>query len=60
MRDVFTMGARPVISQLIHFGCNHFKTKSLLNEFQASEVVEYRIPTVAGETKLTKLITKIF
>ena len=56
LRDVFTMGARPVaLLNSIHFGSpNHFKTKSLLNGV-VSGIGGYGncigIPTVAGETK---------
>ena len=56
LRDVFTMGARPIaILNSIHFGSpNHFKTKSLLNGV-VSGIGGYGncigIPTVAGETK---------
>jgi phosphoribosylformylglycinamidine synthase II len=56
LRDVFTMGARPIaLLNSIHFGStNHFKTKSLLNGVVAG-IGGYGncigIPTVAGETK---------
>ncbi len=56
LRDVFTMGARPVaLLNSIHFGSpDHFKTKSLLNGV-VSGIGGYGncigIPTVAGETK---------
>ena len=56
LRDVFTMGARPIaLLNSIHFGStNHFKTKSLLNGV-VSGIGGYGncigIPTVAGETK---------
>ncbi|OUV60457.1 MAG: phosphoribosylformylglycinamidine synthase II [Candidatus Pelagibacter sp. TMED128] len=56
LRDVFTMGARPIaLLNSIHFGCpEHFKTKSLLNGV-VSGIGGYGncigIPTVAGETK---------
>ena len=56
LRDVFTMGARPIaLLNSIHFGSpDHFKTKSLLNGV-VSGISGYGnsigIPTVAGETK---------
>ncbi len=56
LRDVFTMGARPIaLLNSIHFGSpSHFKTKSLLNGV-VSGIGGYGncigIPTVAGETK---------
>ena len=56
LRDVFTMGARPIaLLNSIHFGSpNHFKTKTLLNGV-VSGIGGYGncigIPTVAGETK---------
>tara|TARA_B100001057_G_scaffold308392_1_gene308504 strand:+ start:2293 stop:4473 length:2181 start_codon:yes stop_codon:yes gene_type:complete len=56
LRDVFTMGARPIaLLNSIHFGePEHFKTKSLLNGV-VSGIGGYGncigIPTVAGETK---------
>ena len=56
LRDVFTMGARPIaLLNSIHFGSpNHFKTKSLLNGV-VSGIGGYGncigIPTVAGEIK---------
>ena len=56
LRDVFTMGARPIaLLNSIHFGePNHYKTKSLLNGV-VSGIGGYGncigIPTVAGETK---------
>ena len=56
MRDVFTMGARPIaLLNSIHFGSpSHPKTKSLLNGV-VSGIGGYGncigIPTVAGETK---------
>ena len=56
MRDVFTMGARPIaLLNSIHFGSpDHYKTKSLLNGV-VSGIGGYGncigIPTVAGETK---------
>ena len=56
LRDVFTMGARPIaLLNSIHFGSpKHFKTKSLLNGV-VSGIGGYGncigIPTVAGETK---------
>ena len=56
LRDVFTMGARPIaLLNSIHFGSpTHFKTKSLLNGV-VSGIGGYGncigIPTVAGETK---------
>ncbi len=59
LRDVFTMGARPIaLLNSIHFGSpNHFKTKSLLNGV-VSGIGGYGncigIPTVAGETKFNE------
>ena len=59
LRDVFTMGARPIaLLNSIHFGSpNHPKTKSLLNGV-VSGIGGYGncigIPTVAGETKFNK------
>jgi phosphoribosylformylglycinamidine synthase subunit PurL len=56
LRDVFTMGARPIaLLNSIHFGSpDHKKTKSLLNGV-VSGISSYGncmgIPTVAGETK---------
>jgi phosphoribosylformylglycinamidine synthase II len=56
LRDVFTMGARPIaLLNSIHFGApEHFKTKSLLNGV-VSGIAGYGncigIPTVGGETK---------
>ena len=56
LRDVFTMGARPIaLLNSIHFGSpSHVKTKSLLNGV-VSGIGGYGncigIPTVAGETK---------
>ena len=56
LRDVFTMGARPIaLLNSIHFGApEHPKTKSLLNGV-VSGIGGYGncigIPTVAGETK---------
>ena len=56
LRDVFTMGARPIaLLNSIHFGApEHFKTKSLLNGV-VSGIGGYGncigIPTVGGETK---------
>ena len=56
LRDVFTMGARPIaLLNSIHFGSpDHFKTKSLLNGV-VSGIGGYGncigIPTIAGETK---------
>ncbi len=56
LRDVFTMGARPIaLLNSIHFGSpDHVKTKSLLNGV-VSGIGGYGncigIPTVAGETK---------
>ena len=56
LRDVFTMGARPIaLLNSIHFGSpNHPKTKTLLNGV-VSGIGEYGncigVPTVAGETK---------
>ena len=59
LRDVFTMGARPIaLLNSIHFGSpTHFKTKSLLNGV-VSGIGGYGncigIPTVAGETKFNE------
>ncbi len=59
LRDVFTMGARPIaLLNSIHFGSpDHFKTKSLLDGV-VSGIGGYGncigIPTVAGETKFNK------
>ena len=59
LRDVFTMGARPIaLLNSIHFGSpDHFKTRSLLNGV-VSGIGGYGncigIPTVAGETKFNK------
>ncbi len=59
LRDVFTMGARPIaLLNSIHFGSpKHFKTRSLLNGV-VSGIGGYGncigIPTVAGETKFNK------
>ena len=59
LRDVFTMGARPIaLLNSIHFGSpNHIKTKSLLNGV-VSGIGGYGncigIPTVAGETKFNE------
>ncbi len=59
LRDVFTMGARPIaLLNSIHFGSpKHFKTKSLLNGV-VSGIGGYGncigIPTVAGETKFNE------
>ncbi|RPH02507.1 MAG: phosphoribosylformylglycinamidine synthase subunit PurL [Candidatus Pelagibacter sp. TMED153] len=56
LRDVFTMGARPIaLLNSIHFGSpEHFKTKNLLNGV-VSGIGGYGncigIPTVGGETK---------
>ncbi len=56
LRDIFTMGARPIaLLNSIHFGCpSHPKTKNLLNGV-VSGIGGYGncigIPTVAGETK---------
>ena len=56
LRDVFTMGARPIaLLNSIHFGApEHYKTKNLLNGV-VSGIGGYGncigIPTVAGETK---------
>ena len=56
LRDVFTMGARPIaLLNSIHFGSpDHHKTKTLLNGV-VSGIGGYGncigIPTVAGETK---------
>jgi len=59
LRDVFTMGARPIaLLNSIHFGSpEHPKTKSLLNGV-VSGIGGYGncigIPTVAGETKFNE------
>ncbi len=59
LRDVFTMGARPIaLLNSIHFGSpSHPKTKSLLNGV-VSGISGYGncigIPTVAGETKFNE------
>ena len=59
LRDVFTMGARPIaLLNSIHFGSpGHAKTKSLLNGV-VSGIGGYGncigIPTVAGETKFNE------
>ena len=59
LRDVFTMGARPIaLLNSIHFGSpDHFKTKSLLNGV-VSGIGGYGncigVPTVAGEIKFNK------
>jgi phosphoribosylformylglycinamidine synthase len=59
LRDVFTMGARPIaLLNSIHFGePDHKKTKSLLNGV-VSGIGGYGncigIPTVAGETKFNE------
>ena len=59
LRDVFTMGARPIaLLNSIHFGApEHVKTKSLLNGV-VSGIGGYGncigIPTVAGETKFNE------
>ncbi len=59
LRDVFTMGARPIaLLNSIHFGSpDHLKTKNLLNGV-VSGIGGYGnsigIPTVAGETKFNK------
>lgn len=59
LRDVFTMGARPIaLLNSIHFGSpDHSKTKSLLNGV-VSGIGGYGncigIPTVAGETKFNE------
>ena len=59
LRDVFTMGARPIaLLNSIHFGSpEHPKTKSLLNGV-VSGIGGYGncigIPTVSGETKFNK------
>ncbi len=59
LRDVFTMGARPIaLLNSIHFGSpSHHKTKSLLNGV-VSGIGGYGncigIPTVAGETKFNE------
>ena len=59
LRDVFTMGARPIaLLNSIHFGSpSHHKTKSLLNGV-VSGIGGYGncigIPTIAGETKFNE------
>ena len=59
LRDVFTMGARPIaLLNSLHFGSpDHPKTKSLLNGV-VSGISGYGncigVPTVAGETKFNK------
>jgi phosphoribosylformylglycinamidine synthase II len=59
LRDVFTMGARPIaLLNSLHFGApEHHKTKSLLNGV-VSGIGGYGncigIPTVAGETKFNE------
>ena len=59
LRDVFTMGARPIgLLNSIHFGSpSHPKTKSLLNGV-VSGIGGYGncigVPTVAGETKFNE------
>ncbi len=59
LRDIFTMGARPIaLLNSIHFGSpSHPKTKSLLNGV-VSGIGGYGncigIPTVAGETKFNE------
>ncbi len=59
LRDVFTMGARPIaLLNSIHFGSpSHSKTKNLLNGV-VSGIGGYGncigIPTVAGETKFNE------
>ena len=59
LRDIFTMGARPIaLLNSIHFGSpSHHKTKSLLNGV-VSGIGGYGncigIPTVAGETKFNE------
>ena len=59
LRDVFTMGARPIaLLNSIHFGSpSHHKTKSLLNGV-VSGIGGYGncigVPTVAGETKFNE------
>ncbi len=59
LRDVFTMGARPIaLLNSIHFGSpEHIKTKNLLNGV-VSGIGGYGncigIPTVAGETKFNE------
>ena len=59
LRDVFTMGARPIaLLNSIHFGSpEHLKTKNLLNGV-VSGIGGYGncigIPTIAGETKFHK------
>ena len=59
LRDVFTMGARPIaLLNSIHFGSpSHHKTKNLLNGV-VSGIGGYGncigIPTVAGETKFNE------
>ena len=56
LRDIFTMGARPIaLLNSIHFGSpNHYKTKNLLNGV-VSGIGGYGncigVPTVGGETK---------
>ena len=63
LRDVFTMGARPIaLLNSIHFGApEHPKTKSLLNGV-VSGIGGYGncigIPTVAGETKFNETLFK--
>ena len=65
MRDVFTMGARPIaLLNSIHFGSpQHTKTKTLLNGV-VSGIGGYGncigIPTVAVKQNLIALIMKIF
>ena len=55
LRDIFTMGARPIANlNSIHFGSpNHVKTKNLLNRV-VKGIGDYGncvgIPTIAGET----------
>ena len=64
LRDVFTMGARPIaLLNSIHFGSpSHPKTKSLLNGV-VSGIGGYGncigIPTVAGETKFDETYKQI-
>jgi len=59
LRDIFTMGARPIATlNSIHFGSHeHLKTKNLLNGV-VSGIGSYGncmgIPTVAGEVKFNK------
>jgi phosphoribosylformylglycinamidine synthase II len=59
LRDVFTMGARPIaLLNSIHFGSpDHSRTKSLLNGV-VSGIAGYGncigVPTVAGEIKFNK------